>query len=84
LRSVLLASARESDVTACSRLSAGRIPACVGKAKVSGNIVQRHEHGKPGDRHLNDEELKAAIVEQTKELAELDPEFAEFAKQLVQ
>jgi hypothetical protein len=54
----------------------------MGKAKVSGNIVQRHEHGKPGDfSHLNDEELKESL---TKELAELDPEFAEFAKQLAQ
>jgi hypothetical protein len=62
---------------------AAAVAASMGKAKVSGNIVQRHEHGKPGDfSHLNDEELKAAIAEQTKELAELDPEFAEFAKQL--
>ena len=33
---------------------------------------------------LNDEELKEALYDVTKELAELDPEFAEFAKQLVQ
>jgi hypothetical protein len=56
-----------------------------GKAKVSGNVVQRHEHGKPGDfSHLNDEELKESLYDVTKELAELDPEFAEFAKQLAQ
>ena len=34
--------------------------------------------------HLNDEELKESLYNFTKELAELDPEFAEFAKQLAQ
>jgi hypothetical protein len=39
--------------------------------------------GKPGDfSYLNDEELKESLYDVTKELAELDPEFAEFAKQL--
>jgi hypothetical protein len=33
---------------------------------------------------LNNEELRDAIIQQTRELVEVDPEFAEFAKQLVQ
>ena len=57
----------------------------MGKAKVAGKIVQRHEHGQPGAfADLNDEELQQAILESTRELAELDPEFAEFTKQLAQ
>ena len=43
------------------------------------------EHGQPGAfTDLNDEELQQAILESTRKLAELDPEFAEFAKQLAQ
>lgn len=39
--------------------------------------IQKHEHGKPGDFDaVTDEELAAHIAEQTKELAEMDPEFA--------
>jgi hypothetical protein len=58
------------------------VAASMGKAKVAGKIVQRHEHGQPGAfTELNDEELQQAILEQTRELAELDPEFA---KQLAQ
>ena len=58
------------------------VAASMGKAKVAGKIVQRHEHGQPGAfAELNDEELQQAILEQTRELAELDPEFA---KQLAQ
>jgi hypothetical protein len=44
--------------------------------------VKRVETGGPGAfAELNDEELQQAILEQTRELAELDPEFA---KQLAQ
>jgi hypothetical protein len=58
------------------------VAASMGKAKVAGKIVQRHEHGQPGAfAELNDEELQQAILEQTRKLAELDPEFA---KQLAQ
>jgi hypothetical protein len=58
------------------------VAASMGKAKVAGKIVQRYEHGQPGAfAELNDEELQQAILEQTRELAELDPEFA---KQLAQ
>ena len=39
--------------------------------------VQKIETGKPGDfDQMPDDELAAAIAEQTRELAELDPEFA--------
>jgi hypothetical protein len=56
--------------------------ASMGKAKVAGKIVQRHEHGRPGAfADLNDEELQQAILESTRELAEIDPDFA---KQLAQ
>jgi hypothetical protein len=61
------------------------IAAEVKRGEVRKFYIRQVETGKPGDfSDLNDEELKAAIAEQTKELAELDPEFAEFAKQLVQ
>jgi coenzyme F420-reducing hydrogenase alpha subunit len=64
---------------------AAAIAASMGKAKVSGNIVQRHEHGTLGGfSRLNDEERKESLYDATKELEELDPEFAEFAKQLAQ
>jgi hypothetical protein len=44
--------------------------------------VKRVETGGPGAfAELNDEELQQAILEQTRELAELDPDFA---KQLAQ
>jgi hypothetical protein len=44
--------------------------------------VKRVETGRPGAfAELNDEELQQAILEQTRELAELD---SEFAKQLAQ
>jgi hypothetical protein len=53
--------------------------------KEIGMFVDRKEVGGPGAlADLNDEELKEAIIERTRELAELDPEFAEFAKQLAQ
>jgi phage terminase small subunit len=53
--------------------------------KENGMFVDRKEVGGPGAfAELNDEELQQAIIEQTRELAELDPEFAEFAKQLGQ
>jgi hypothetical protein len=56
------------------------VAASMGKA--AGKIVQRREHGQPGAfAELNDKELQQAILEQTRELAELDPEFA---KQLAQ
>jgi hypothetical protein len=56
---------------------------CRAAVRTSGMFIKRKEVGGPGDfPELNDEELKEAIAEQTKELAELDPEFAEFAKQL--
>jgi hypothetical protein len=50
--------------------------------KEIGMFVERKEVGGPGAfSELNDEELQQAILEQTRELAELDPEFA---KQLAQ
>jgi hypothetical protein len=53
--------------------------------KEIGMFVDRKEVAGPGAfSELNDEERRQAIIEQTRELAELDPEFAEFAKQLVQ
>jgi hypothetical protein len=53
-----------------------------GESEGCGKIVQRQEHGQPGAfAELNDEEIQQAILEQTRELAELDPEFA---KQLAQ
>jgi hypothetical protein len=81
-----LAELEEARLLAlCLDQPAAAVAASMGKAKVSGNIVQRHEHGKPGDfNHLNDEELKESLYDVTKELAELDPEFAEFTKQLAQ
>jgi hypothetical protein len=82
----ILAELEEARLLALSLdQPAAAVAASMGKAKVSGNIVQSHEHGKPGDfSHLNDEELKESLYDVTKELAELDPEFAEFAKQLAQ
>jgi phage terminase small subunit len=51
--------------------------------KEQGMFVERKGVGGPGAfSELNDEELQQAIIEQTRELAELDPEFAEFARQL--
>jgi hypothetical protein len=45
--------------------------------KEQGMFVERKEVGKPGDfEALTDDELAEAIVQQTQELAELDPEFA--------
>jgi len=45
--------------------------------KEQGMFVDRKEVGAPGDfDRLSDDELAQSIVEQTKELAELDPEFA--------
>jgi len=53
------------------------VAASMDKAKVAGKIVQLHEHGHPGEfEDLTNEELQRAIIEQTRELAELDPEFA--------
>jgi hypothetical protein len=70
---------RSRDEPGAAECRGGRFD---GKAKVAGKIVQRHEHGQPGAfAELNDEELQQAILEQTRELAELDPEFA---KQLAQ
>jgi hypothetical protein len=82
-RESILAELEEARVLAMSleQPNAG-VAASMGKAKVAGKIVQRHEHGRPGAfAELNDEELQQAIIEQTRELAELDPEFA---KQLAQ
>ena len=45
--------------------------------KEQGMFIDRKEVGRPGSfEELTDEELQEAIVEQTKELADLDPEFA--------
>ena len=42
-----------------------------------GKPMQQVENGSPGDfSHMTDEELVRSILEQTKEIAELDPEFA--------
>ena len=46
---------------------AAAVAASMEKATVSGNIVQCHEHGKPGDfGDLNDEKLKEALYDVTK------------------
>ena len=42
-----------------------------------GKPMQQVENGSPGDfSHMTDEELVRSILEQTKEIAALDPEFA--------
>jgi hypothetical protein len=83
-----MAGKLERDHFDCLRLALisppPRSPPRWERPSVSGKIVQRYEHGKPGDfSHLTDEELKESLYDVTKELEELDPEFAEFAKQLV-
>jgi len=53
------------------------VAATMGKAKISGNVIDRKEVGKPGAfEELTDDELQQQIFEQTKELADLDPTFA--------
>jgi phage terminase small subunit len=50
--------------------------------KEIGMFVDRKEVGGPGAfSELNDAELQQAILEQTRELAELDPEFAKLLAQ---
>lgn len=57
--------------------SKAAIQAEVKRGEVKKFYVKRVETGAPGAfDQLNDEELAEAIVERTKELAELDPEFA--------
>ena len=56
---------------------AAMVAATMGKAKITGNVIDRKEVGKPGAfEELTDDELQQQIVEQTKELADLDPNFA--------
>jgi len=58
------------------------IAAEVKRGEVRKFYVKQVENGKPGSfDQLNDEELRDAIIEQTRELVEVDPEFA---KQLAQ
>ena len=60
----------EGDITAA-------IAAEVKRGEVKQFYVRRIETGSPGAfDQLTDDELQQRIVEQTKELAELDPEFA--------
>ena len=68
----ILAELEEARLLALSLdQPAAAVAASMGKAKVSGNLVQRHEHGKLGDfSHLNDEELKESLYDVTKSLAE--------------
>jgi phage terminase small subunit len=79
----ILAELEEARVLAMSlEQPNAAVAASMGKAKVAVKIVQRREHGQPGAfADLNDEELQQAILESTRELAEIDPDFA---KQLAQ
>jgi hypothetical protein len=74
--------ASQSRTCAVGRLPSAKVPGSAIQAEVKrGEVkqfyVRRVETGAPGAfEQLTNEELQQALIEQTRELAELDPEFA--------